>query len=130
MSSTAISASVPRSAAAVFGGLLATFVATTLVDVVLHATHVFPAWTERMSDGLFVLAIAYRVPLNVMGSGVTARLAPARPMAHALTLGGIGTVLAILGALAMGQHGPGWYSVANILVAFPCAWLGARLRRG
>lgn len=120
---------VLRSVGAVLGGLLTTFVATTLVDVALHATHVFPPWTERMSDGLFVLALAYRLLLNVAGSYVTARLARARAMAHALALGGVGTVLATLGALAMGQYGPAWYSIANIAVAFPCAWAGARLQR-
>lgn len=121
--------SAVRSVGAVFAGLLTTFLATTLVDVALHATHVFPAWTERMSDVLFVLALAYRLPLNAFGSYVTARLAPARAMAHALALGAVGTVFATIGALAMGQHGPAWYSVANIACALPCAWAGARLLR-
>jgi hypothetical protein len=116
-----------RSVGAVLGGLATTFLITTVVDVVFHAAHVFPAWTERMSDGLFAAAFAYRVPFNVAGSYVTARFAPARPMAHALALGAVGTVLATVGALAMGQYGPAWYSIANILVAFPCAWAGARL---
>jgi hypothetical protein len=118
-----------RSVGAVLGGLLTTFAVTTAVDVLFHALHVFPAWTERMSDALFVLALAYRIPFNVAGSYVTARLAPSRPMAHALALGAVGTVLAILGAIAMGEYGPAWYSIANIVVAFPCAWAGARLRR-
>jgi hypothetical protein len=118
-----------RSIGAVLGGLLATFIVTTTVDVLLHALHVFPAWTERMSDALFVLALAYRIPFNVAGSYVTARLARSRPVAHSLALGAVGTVLAVVGAFSMGEYGPAWYSIANIVVAFPCAWAGARLRR-
>jgi hypothetical protein len=118
-----------RSVGAVLGGVFATFVVTTAVDVLLHALHVFPGWKERMGDGLFVLALAYRLPCNIAGGYVTARLASSRPVAHALALGAVGTVLATLGALAMGQYGPGWYSIANVVVAFPCAWAGARLRR-
>jgi hypothetical protein len=114
-----------RSLGAVLGGLLTTFVVTTGLDVLLHVLHVFPPWSERMGDGLFVLALAYRIPSNISGSYVTARLADSRPMAHALALGAVGTVLAILGALAMGQYGPAWYSIANVVVAFPCAWAGA-----
>jgi hypothetical protein len=114
-----------RSVAAVASGLVAIFAVTTAVDVLLHALHVFPAWTERMSDALFVLALAYRIPFNVAGSYVTARLAPSRPMTHALALGAVGTFLASLGAIAMWAYGPAWYSIANILMAFPCAWAGA-----
>jgi uncharacterized membrane protein len=116
-----------RSVGAVFGGLLTTFAVTTAVDIALHATHVFPPMNERMADALFVLALAYRIPFNVAGSYVAARLAPARPMRHALALGALGVVIATLGAIAMWKFGPAWYSLANIAIALPCAWLGGRL---
>ena len=82
-----------------------------------------------MSDALFVLALAYRIPLNAFGCFVAARLAPANPMRHALALGSVGCVLATLGAIAMWDCGPAWYSLANIAVALPCAWLGGRSLR-
>ncbi len=82
---------------------------------------------ERMADALFVVALAYRIPFNVGGSYVAARLAPARPMFHALALGALGVVVATLGAIAMWDHGPAWYSLGNIVIAMPCAWLGGRL---
>jgi len=116
-----------RSIAAVFAGLATTFVITTAVDMALHAARVFPPFGQRMADALFVLALAYRIPFNVAGSYVTARLSPARPMAHAVALGITGTVLATIGALAMGKYGPLWYSIANIVVALPCCWAGGRL---
>jgi hypothetical protein len=58
---------------------------------------------------------------------LAARLAPSAPARHALILGGIGVLLSTLGAIAMWDHGPGWYSIANIVIALPCAWAGAKL---
>ena len=116
-----------RSVGAVLGGLLFTFAITTAVDLTLHALKVFPAFEVRMSDALFVLALAYRIPFNVAGAYVTARLAPRNPQRHALMIGAVGTVLATIGAIAMWAHGPAWYSLANIAVAFPCALAGAKL---
>jgi len=118
---------VLRSVGAVFGGLVATFVVTTAVDVALHQTGVFPPMSERMADSLFVLALAYRIPFNTLGCYLAARLAPSNPKCHAYALGFVGTVLATLGAIAMWDCGPAWYSLANIAVALPCAWLGGRL---
>jgi len=118
-----------RSVGAVLGGLVATVIATTVIDMILHATGVFPPLGVRMGDGLFLLALAYRIPMNVGGSYVAARLAPDRPLRHALALGGVGVVLATLGAIAFGDQGPLWYSLANIAIAMPCAWVGGTIRR-
>jgi hypothetical protein len=116
-----------RSIGAVLAGFLAIAVLSTAADAVLHATGVYPPFPQRMADGLFALATAYRIVFGVGGSWLTARLAPAAPMRHALVLGGMGTVLSTAGAVAMWQYGPAWYSLAIIAISFPCAWLGARL---
>jgi hypothetical protein len=117
-----------RSVGAVLGGLVLTIVITTAVDLVFHATGVFPPHGERMGDSLFILALAYRLPFNAAGGYLAARLAPSRPMRHALALGFVGLALATLGAVIMWELGPAWYSLANIAVALPCAWVGAWLR--
>ena len=116
-----------RSVAAVLGGLVATFAVTTAVDVMLHALGIFPPMNVRMADSLFVLALAYRLPFNAIGGYITARLAPSHPMRHALALGALGIAIATLGAVAMWNFGPAWYSLANIAVALPCAWVGGRI---
>ena len=82
-----------------------------------------------MSDRLFAVALAYRLPFNVAGAYLTARLAPSRPERHALAIGLVGVVLSVIGAITMGKHGPAWYSVANIIIALPCAYAGSRLLR-
>lgn len=113
-----------RSILAVLAGLVLTVAATTAVDLALHALSVFPPTGEHMSGALFVLALAYRIPLNAAGCYLAARLAPRSPMRHALALGTLGLVLASMGAIAMWSFGPAWYSIANIVIALPCAWLG------
>jgi hypothetical protein len=118
-----------RSVGAVLAGLFTIFAVTTATDVVLHATGVFPGWNERMSDGLFALATAYRIVYGIAGSYVTARLAPSRPLRHALVLGAIGVVISTAGAIAMWDCGPAWYSLAVIAMSLPCAWAGAKLHR-
>ncbi|XXX82328.1 hypothetical protein WMF30_26590 [Sorangium sp. So ce134] len=117
-----------RSVGAVLCGLIATVILTTAIDLALHTSGVFPPHGERMADSLFVLALAYRIPLNAAGCYVAARLAPAQPRRHALALGFIGLALATLGAVTMWELGPAWYSLANIAIALPCAWAGARLQ--
>ena len=121
-----------KSIGAVLAGFVAVFVLSLGTDVVLHATGVFPPWDQRMSDALFMLATAYRTVYCIAGSYIAARLAPDRPMAHALVLGVVGLVVSTAGTVATWnkgpEFGPHWYPVALIVTAIPCAWLGGRFR--
>jgi peptidoglycan/LPS O-acetylase OafA/YrhL len=92
-------------------------------------TGVYPPWGKNMSDGLFALATAYRLVFSVLGCYVIARLAPDRPMAHAMVGGAIGLVLCIAGAVSTWNMdiGPHWYSVLLAVTALPCAWIGGKL---
>lgn len=116
-----------RSTGAVLAGLFSIVVTSTVTDAILHAVGIYPPPRQRMSDTLFLLATAYRIAFGVLGCYVTAWLAPARPMKHALVLGAIGVVISTAGAVAMWQYGPAWYALAIIGISLPCAWLGARL---
>lgn len=120
-----------RRIGAVLAGLVVIFVLTTAVDVALHATGVFPPLGEPMRDALFILATAYRIVFAVLGCYVTARLAPDRPMRHALILGGVGVLLSTAGAIATWNSGvgPNWYPLLLIAISLPCAWLGGRLAK-
>jgi peptidoglycan/LPS O-acetylase OafA/YrhL len=84
-----------------------------------------------MSNGLFLFATAYRIVYAVLGSYITARLAPDRPMTHALAGGVVGLLLSIVGAISTWKRvelGPHWYPLALVLTALPCAWIGGRIR--
>ena len=116
-----------RQIGAVLAGLLAIFAITTVTDIVLHATGIFPPWGQPMSSALFLVALAYRIVYGVLGCYIAARLAPDRPMRHAVALGVVGVVLSTAGAVAMWEAGPAWYSLAVIGISMPCAWVGGRL---
>jgi len=118
-----------RSMGAVVGGLFATVVTTTAIDLLFHQTGVFSAGPAPLSDALSLLALSYRIVFNAGGCYVAGRLAPANPRGHAFALGALGCVLATIGAITMWDCGPAWYSLANIAVALPCAWLGSRFFR-
>jgi hypothetical protein len=121
-----------RSALAVLAGLVTIFVTHLGTDQILHKLQVFPPWKEPMYDpSLNLLALSYRCIWSVVGCYLTARLAPRAPMAHALTLGLIGTVLSTIAIFATAgmNLGPSWYPIALAVSALPCAWLGGLLHR-
>jgi hypothetical protein len=122
---------VGRRVGAVLAGFLAVVILSTLGDVVVHATGVFPPWGEPMADRLFLLALAYRVVFTVAGGYITARLAPDRPMKHVLALGVVGLVAGTAGAVATWNAGPAfgpkWYPLSLIATAIPCVWAGGKL---
>lgn len=117
-----------RSVGAVAAGFISIFAVTTAVDVILHATGVFPPLgSPPMSDALFAVAFGYRIVIGIAGSWLAARLAPRRPLRHALVLGAIGSLFSIAGAIAMWEASRAWYPIALAASALPCAWLGGRL---
>jgi hypothetical protein len=65
----------------------------------------------------------------VVGGYLTARVAPAQPRRHAFILGGVGTVMGTLGAIATipMNMGPAWYPIALAITAVPSCGLGGVL---
>ena len=123
---------IGRSIAALVAGFLVVVILSLGTDVLLHSTGVFPPWGQPVADALLLLATAYPTVYAIAGSYVTARLAPDRPMQHALAGGVIGLAVSIAGAVATWNGGPAfgphWYPVALIVSAMPCAWAGGKLR--
>lgn len=125
------SPSLGRSAAAVALGFLVMGGLAVVTDVVLRGLGVFPA-ENAMTTSLLVLAMAYRMLFTVAGGYVTARVAPRKPLTHAVVLGFAGTVIALAGAAAVARQAPGttprWYPLGIIGATLPCAGLGGILR--
>ena len=114
---------------AVVAGVLVIIVATTFVDIVLHATSVFPPIDQPINNALALLATSYRVVISVGGAWLTARLAPDRPMKHAMILGAVGTVLWLVGVVATWNLGlgPRWYPILLTVLAIPQCWVGGKI---
>src|SRR5215475_1293536 len=122
---------IGRSVWAIFAGFLVVVILSIATDLLMHAIGVFPQIGQRASDKAFLLATIYRSVYAILGSYITARLAPYHPMLHALWGGVIGLVLGVIGAVTTWnrgpEFGPHWYPISLIVVALPCAWVGGRI---
>ena len=125
--------STSKSVLAVVAGVLVIVVVTTLMDIALHLAHVFPPMGAPLDDRLSLIALSYRIPITIAGAYLTAKLAPADPMKHAMILGVVGTLLGVLGVVATWGKGmgPEWYPISLAVLAVPQCWVGgvAYMRR-
>jgi len=122
-----------RSIGAVAAGFIAVFVLAVLTDIVLVTVHALPAMDhpELYSDPLYAIIFLYTTVYSGVGGYLAARLAPSRPIAHALVLGVLGTLASTLGAVANWSKAAGheWYPIALIVIAIPACWLGGVLQQ-
>ena len=121
-----------KSVVALIAGFVVGIAITLATDGMLRLAGIFPPLGQAVGSGPLVLATVYRAVYQVLSSYVTARLAPDRPMGHALVGGAIGLAICILGAVVTWNKGPAfgphWYPVALIVLAMPTAWIGGKLR--
>lgn len=121
-----------RSILALLSGLLTIVVLSVATDAAMHASGIFPPEGQAMSDSRWLLATAYRIIYGCAGCYLAARLAPDRPLRHALALGAVGLAASALGLLATWgggpEFGPAWYSVAVVGMSLPCGWVGGKIR--
>src|SRR5437867_12259079 len=117
MAETRSKRSIGRSVGALMAGILAGIALTLATDAVLHKVGFFPPLGEWTPSGPLAVATAYRIVFAIFGSYIVARLAPNRPIEHALISGVIGVIVSIAGAIATwdSNFGPHWYAVALII---------------
>ncbi len=120
------------SVGALLAGLLAGVILSVGTDIVMSAIDVFPPLGQPADSKQLVVATLYRTVYSIVAGYITARLAPHRPMLHALVLGVFGFVVSIVGAVVTWNRqpslGPHWYPLALVVLAIPTAWAGGRLR--
>tara|TARA_R100001143_G_scaffold63594_1_gene73159 strand:+ start:14920 stop:15321 length:402 start_codon:yes stop_codon:yes gene_type:complete len=116
-----------RSIWAVFAGLLIIFVLSIAADTLLKITGILPWDHLFVSTGLILFVLFYRAVFSLIGCYIAAKLAPSKPMKHALILGVIGVVISSIGAIVAADLGPGWYAWTLAAISMPIAWLGGKL---
>jgi uncharacterized membrane protein HdeD (DUF308 family) len=121
----------PRSVWAIVAGLLVIVIVSSATDALLYGTGFYPPMGTGMPASMWLIATVYRTIYGIAGCYVAARLAPSRPMRHAMILGVIGFIISVVGAATMrGKpqlYGPIWYPITLVLVTLPSAWLGGWL---
>lgn len=121
---------IAKSTGAVLAGLIVISVLAAITDAVLQKIGILSVPQEtKFTTAQALLALSYHVAYVALGSYLTARLAPDRPMGHALVLGVIGIIMSILGLIATigGDLAPTWYGWALITLSLPVAWIGGKL---
>ena len=123
---------VLRSIGAVLAGMFVGIVLALGTDEMLHAVGVFPPWGQPVGDKPLLLATAYRIIYGIASCYIIARLAPDRPMEHALAGGVVGLIVSIVGTVVTWNAGPAfgphWYPLALVATSLPTAWAGGKLR--
>ena len=124
---------IGRSIVAILAGALVGVVLSIGTDALLQKTGVYPPSDQNPRDSLLLLATGYRTLYGILGAYIAARLAPDRPLGHALVLGAIGTVLGIVGVVVTWGKGPAigheWYPIGLAVLSMPQSWLGGKLRQ-
>ncbi|MEO7712559.1 MAG: hypothetical protein ABIV10_06530 [Gemmatimonadaceae bacterium] len=121
---------VARSIVAVVVGFLVIGMLAIGTDAIVKATvpGVFGP-DDRVDSVPWLLIIQlYVFVYAAFGCWLAARMAPNRPMRHALILGALGLVFNIVGTIALWDKMPAWYHIVAIALVMPAAWVGARIR--
>lgn len=118
-----------RSIGAVAVGFLFIAVLSFGSDIMLRVT--FPDDVDVpvriVSVRVLSLSLISASVYATVGCYLTARLAPSRPMWHALLLGALVLVFTGVNASALWMMAATWYKLASLAVVLPCAWLGGWL---
>ncbi len=119
-----------RSIAAVLFGFVLIGALSTGATLVLGQAMpaAFDAAGRVDSVPVLLLMMGYVGLFAVTGCYLTARLAPRRPMLHALVLGALGLAFNAANAITQWDTAPAWVHVASLALVMPYAWLGGRLR--
>jgi hypothetical protein len=124
-------ASIGRSILAVVTGFLVIGVLAFGTGAVVKSTlpgAYAPDGIRMVSTSVLILTQVYVIVYAVFGCWLAARMAPSRPMAHALALGVLGLAFNLVGGTMTGwSEGPAWYYVVALLLVMPAAWLGGAI---
>jgi hypothetical protein len=84
--------------------------------------------THTSHAGILLLMFTYVAVYATFGCWLAARLAPSRPLRHALALGVLGMMFTTAGTIARWDDAPAWFHVAMLTTVMLWAWLGGTIR--
>ena len=116
------------------GAILLAFIVSALLsvatDFLLEAIGVL----SDPSEGLFItwmiiVVLFYRAIYLALAGFLVARLAPSKPMTHAMILGVTGTIITLLALLdpTFDEKAPIWFVITLAGITIPSIWLGVKI---
>jgi hypothetical protein len=121
-----------RSIGAIAAGFVLVVVLSIGADILFRALFPgsFDAAGRSTAGTVLLVTLGYVTVFAITGAYLTARLAPNRPLGHALTLGAIAFILSLPATIAAWDSAPVWYHIGALALILPASWLGGRLREG
>ena len=114
----------------ILAGMIVTTVLSTLTDVVLHVTDVYPPYDQPLfATDLLTLSTTYRFIFQIFGGWVTARIAQEQASKALWIMGIIGAMFWMGGTLAMPDMAPLWYGAVGAFLSVPSVLIGGRLAK-
>ncbi len=115
---------------AVVAGFLTVVILSSVTDVVMEKTGVFPGAMnpELYVTWMWLLALVYRTIYTILGGYLTAYLAPQNAWKHVWVLAGLGQLGGLLGVYIGWDLAANWYCISLAILAIPSVWLGGWLR--
>lgn len=119
-----------RSVVAVVAGFLLIAALSFGTDLAIRAAMpaLFDGNGRTDSTAVLLLTVGYVGLYATIGCYLAARLAPGRPMRHALALGVLGLLFNVAGAVRTWDTAPAWYHAVSLTLVMLWAWLGGRVR--
>ena len=117
-----------KSAGAILAGFIFVVIISIATDLALEKTGIMKQPFDLNPVWFILFVIIYRTIYGVVGTYITASLAPNHPMRHAMVSGFIGLAISLAGAIVMREYGPAWYAISLVVLALPTAWLGGKLK--
>jgi hypothetical protein len=118
-----------RSVGSILVGFLFIAVLSFGSDIMLRVTFPddFGIPETIVSVRVLALSLAGAAVYATVGCYLTARLAPSRPMGHALLLGALVLVFTGMNTSMLWMLAVKWYKLTSLALVMPCAWLGGWL---
>jgi hypothetical protein len=118
-----------RSILAIVAGFVAIAVFALGADAVVRRAlpQFFDPGGRSDHAGMLVVMIIYSTVFATAGAWLTARLAPGRPLRHALVLGALGLVLAVPVTITHWDTAPVWFHLTTLALTMPAAWVGGMM---
>ena len=112
-------------------GFIVNALLSIITDFLLESIGVLP----NPDRGLFqtwaiILVLFYRGIYMIVAGFIVARLAPAKPLLHAIVLGMIGITITIIAvsSSSFADKAPLWFGYLLAGITIPCLWLGVKIQ--
>lgn len=118
-----------KSTGAIVAGFVVTVSLAMAADemVLRFVTDARDAFGRVTDVRILIVMLTYTGLSAIGGSYATGRLAPSRPLRHAMILGAIALALTVVATFMFWDSGPAWYHVIAVGMVLPSAWIGGAM---